>query len=234
MLSPLAVGSRSEATHGLDQRDVAGAVELFSQVADVSLDHARVAVEVVAPDVIEDLCLAHDPAGVDQQVAQQVELGGREIDDPITAAHLVRLLVDREIVVAQGVGGAIAARAPKHCAYARHQLLEAERLADVIVGAKRESVHPVGGGVTGGQEQHRDLGGFVRQPPVDLEAVPVRQHHVQHDQVGPKRLRGAYRRAAVGRALDLEPLVAKHGRDQLGDALLVVDDEHARWAVALR
>ncbi len=59
-----------------------------------------------------------------------------------------------------------------------------------------------------------------------LEAVEVGQHHVEHDQVGAAALDGGERRAAGGGPLDLEAVEAEGHGDQLGDVLLVVDDEH--------
>ena len=44
----------ADAAHGVDQRR-AVRVELLAQIADVGLEHARVAAEVVVPDVVEDL-----------------------------------------------------------------------------------------------------------------------------------------------------------------------------------
>jgi hypothetical protein len=65
-----------------------------------------------------------------------------------------------------------------------------------------------------------------RDPAVYLESVQVRQHHVEHDQVGPEPLGGSQRRPAVGCRLDLA-LVAQHRRQQLDDRLLVVDHQDA-------
>ena len=53
--------------------------------------------EVVLPDVVEDLRLGQHPARVEQQVAQQLELGGRQRDQPAGTPHLVRLLVQLEV-----------------------------------------------------------------------------------------------------------------------------------------
>ena len=131
--------------NGLDQgRGALAGVDLLSQVADVGLDHAGVAAEVVAPHVIEDLCLGHDPAGVCEQVVQQVELRGGQVDPLATAAHLTRVLVELEIRETQdGLVWLRAAGAAQHGAYPGDQLLEAERLAHVVVGAQGEAVYAV-------------------------------------------------------------------------------------------
>ena len=53
--------------------------ELAAQVADVDVDDVRARVEVVAPDVREQLLAAQHLAGVAQERLQQRELLGREL-----------------------------------------------------------------------------------------------------------------------------------------------------------
>src|ERR1700709_1651699 len=65
----------AEAALRLDDRLRAVRVELAPQVGDVGLHDAGVAVEVVLPDVVEDLRLRQDSVRVQHQVAQQLELG---------------------------------------------------------------------------------------------------------------------------------------------------------------
>src|SRR3954449_11231433 len=67
----------ADETDGVDQWR-AVLVQLLAQVAHVGLDHVRVALEVVAPDVVEDLGLREDEPRVLHEVAQQVELGRGE------------------------------------------------------------------------------------------------------------------------------------------------------------
>ena len=63
----------------MDQRR-AVQVELLAQVADVGLEHARVAAEVVVPDVVEQLRAGEHAARVEHQVAQQPVLGRGQVD----------------------------------------------------------------------------------------------------------------------------------------------------------
>ena len=69
---------------------------------------------------------------------------------------------------------------------------------------------------------------LLAQPAGHLEAVEVGQHHVEHDEVGAAALDRVQRGAAGRRPLDVEAVVAEPHRHQLGDVLLVVDDEDAR------
>src|SRR5438309_3986967 len=72
------------------------AVQFLAQVRHECLHHVVIPVEVVVPHMIEDLGLGKHPAGVEHEVAEQVELGGGEVDlDPV-AAHFMGLLVKDE------------------------------------------------------------------------------------------------------------------------------------------
>src|SRR5947209_484252 len=56
----------------------------------------------------------------------------------------------------------------------------------------------------------------------------VRQHHVEHDEVGPVTLRGLYRLGSGCRRDDVETRVAQARGQQLEDVRLVLDDEQLR------
>jgi len=71
------------------------------------------------------------------------------------------------------------------------------------------------------------------QAPGDLEPVEVREHHVQHHEVGPLAADGVERRPARRHPVDVEAVVAEAHGDELGDVLLVVDDEHAGLATGV-
>src|SRR3954451_24487296 len=86
----------TDAAHGVDERRAVD-VELLAQVADVGLEHAGVAAEVVLPHVLEDLRAGQHAARVQHQVAQQPVLGGREVDRLAGARDLVRVLVELEV-----------------------------------------------------------------------------------------------------------------------------------------
>src|SRR4051794_25983521 len=55
-------------------------VELAPEVADVGLHDVRVAAEVVAPHVLEDLALREHAARVEHEEAEQVELRRGQLD----------------------------------------------------------------------------------------------------------------------------------------------------------
>src|SRR3954451_351543 len=87
----------TDAAHGVDERRAVD-VELLAQVADVGLEHAGVAAEVVLPHVLEQLGAGEDAARIEQEVAQQAVLGGGEVDRCAVARHLVRVLVEFDVL----------------------------------------------------------------------------------------------------------------------------------------
>ena len=70
--------------------------------------------------------------------------------------------------------------APQERAQAREQLVERERLRQVVVGACVEAGDAVGHFATRGEHEDRDrvLGGA--ELPADVEPVGRRHHHVEH------------------------------------------------------
>ena len=69
------------------------------------------------------------------------------------------------------------------------------------------------------------------EPAADLEAVHVRQHHVEHDQVGRAGVRLPQRLLPGGRGGHRAAVELQRDLDQLADVRLVVDDEHLGNAV---
>src|SRR5213075_3004236 len=106
-----------------------------------------------------------------------------ELHPDAAAANLVRLVVhlqvlEREVRRLLEISGATEDRAD-----ACDELLEAERLCQVVVSAERQAPHLVLRGVARGEEQDRNLVTATREPLRDLEAVEVREHDVEDQQV---------------------------------------------------
>jgi hypothetical protein len=180
--------------------------------------------------VVEDLSLRQHAVRVQHEVPEKLELRRRQVHQRAVAAHLVGVLVELEIGEDQPAGVPVAVPgAAQDGPDARHQLLQAERLGDVVVTADRQAPHLVLGGVTGGQVHDRDPDAVGAQPAADLEAVEVGHHHVQHDQVGPEIPHRRQRVATRRRRGHIEADVLQRHGHQLGDVRLVVDDQDATF-----
>ena len=100
-----------------------------------------------------------------------------------SAGHLARPGIEREVgelqVLARAVG-----RPPQKCPHAREQLLERERLRQVVVRARVEALDPVLDLRPRGQHQDRQPAAVAAQRAGDLEPVDARHQHVEHHRVG--------------------------------------------------
>ena len=123
------------------------------------------------------------------------------------------------------------AGAPQRGLHPRAELAHRERLGDVVVGAELEPEDLVDLLALGAEHDDRDPLALRAQAPADLEAVHLRQHHVEHDEV--ERLLGEAGEglAAVGRVHDLVAVALQREGEQRLDRLLVVDEEDAGRAV---
>src|ERR1039457_2397905 len=209
---------------GADQlRSVAG--QLAPQVGDVGRHDRAGSAEVIVPYVVKERGAGEHPAGVEHEVAQQPELGRRQLDQAPTAADLVGFLVEREVRERQdrlgrgGAGGGQRGGAPGG------QLLQPERLGHVVVAADGEPGDLVVLGVLRGQEDHRDPVSVPAQPADYLEPVDVGQHHVQDEQVEGAVPGEAERVRSVLRGGHLEAEEAQRSGDGLSQEELVVYHE---------
>ena len=99
--------------------------------------------------------------------------------------------------------------APRQCADAREQFQEGKWLGEVIVGACIQATDNVGHGVARGEHQH---GGFllaVAKPAGHFQAVHLREHDVQQDDVKGGFCRLFQCRAPIACQADFKLLLAK-------------------------
>src|SRR2546423_7069571 len=120
--------------------------ELSPQTAHIQLHEVSTDVRVIAPHALEDLLLREDASGVCHEMAQQLELGRREMHGHAVRADLVRRLVEDEIAGLVDRRRGSAARADRTAQDRLHpsdKLLRPERLGDVVVGPKLQGAEDV-------------------------------------------------------------------------------------------
>ena len=118
-------------------------------------------------------------------------------------------------------------RSPGECPQAREQLLERERLGQIVVRARLQAGDQVGGLTEGGQHQHRHRVALLAEPAAQRQTVDAGQHPIQHD--GVIRLLGRHRQAALASVRDIrvEALLAQAGHQQRGHLYIVFNNQHA-------
>jgi ribokinase len=207
---------------------VAGVVlQLLAQVANVHVDRAGVAVEVVPPHGADQLLASEHPPRVLGHVGNQRELRLGEIDRPATAVHGVALEVDLEVAHPQHGPGLTATGAAQDGAHARHELTRRERLGDVVVRPGLEALDPIVFRPLGGEQDHRQAP-FGTDAPENLGPLHAGQHAVEQDDVVGLALERPERARAVGDGVGAESLQFQGIAHQLANRFLVIHHEHPR------
>jgi hypothetical protein len=203
--------------------------ELGAELADVDVDGAGVGGERVAPDSFEDLVSGEDQPAVADQVAEQVELAGGEVDRAAFEGDLVAGRVHGEAAEVQwglwaGLGGGLGPA--EDGLDPGHQLAGGERLGHVVVGAQLEAENPVGLLLPGRDDDDRHPPATLAQRPGHLEPVHPGQHEVEQDQPGALGVHGGQPGGPVGPPHDPEAVALQVQPDQVGDGRLVLDQQH--------
>ena len=130
--------------------------------------------------------------------------------------HFVTGRVQRDAEMLDDVFRA-AGLAPQHRAHARGQLVEVERLDDVVVGAGVQPLDAVVDRVPCGEDEHRHLAAGAPQPLQDLQPVQPRQAEIEQHQVEGLRGQRGLRRDAVLDPVDGQALLAQPEAHRLAD-----------------
>src|SRR4051794_16954242 len=212
----------------VQQPRVATGLQLAAQVRDEHLDGVRRREGVVAPDLLEEALARDDDALVAHEVLEQLELALGQLDRALAAPDLVRVGVQRQ--VGDDERRAAPRRPPaQQRPQSGEQLLALERLDEVVVGARVEPFDARLDRVARGEHQDRHVVGRA-QPPRDLDAVELGQSEVEDDEVGVVGRRLVERRLAVAGDAHVVAVQAQGALEDLGDLVVVLDDEHPRIA----
>src|SRR5512132_258295 len=156
--------------------------ELRAEAANVDIDHVRSGVEVVTPDRREQPFLRHRASCMPHQLLEEQELSVGERDRPATVIDLAPDQVERRRANHQLrlVGSRCGSQARPHPG---EQLLERERLREVVLRAELERSH-LRSRVAERREDEDGLGGLALQDLLEhRESVDVRHHQIEDEEV---------------------------------------------------
>ena len=191
----------------------------------MDIDRPGVAVIVGTPDEAEQALTVEHRALVLGERREQLELLGAELELLTVQRHLAAGAVDAEAVDLDDVRDLPLPLATAEDGFhSRHELARIEGLGHVVVGADLEADDAVDVVTAGGEDDHRHVAGLADLL-ADGQAVHLRHHYVEDDEVRAHRLRPLERLLAVRRGLDPEALVVQVETGELDDVLLVIDDE---------
>ena len=175
--------------------------------------------------MVEQLRLAHHPVGALQQEVEQHELPRREIER--FAADLGDAPGPVEGECAELDERRLAARgASREGAYPRFQLLERERLGEVIVRPEVEAAHTGFDTVLRGEDQDGQLAAAPAKALQDLEAVHPGKADVEDQQVEFEARYRAIGLGAGGDAVHRVPVLAQAHRETIGQDRVVFGDQN--------
>jgi hypothetical protein len=160
----------------------------------------------VRPRGERELAAAHDLAAPGGEGGEQAVLRRRQGHCLALDAHRVRRWIHGE-PLADRLG--VVLPAPDQRVEPHHELLERERLDQVVVAARVEAREPVRQRVAGREEEHGRAHPPRAQRLAHVAPVGVRQPDVDHHHLRVEVLDAAEQLGAVGGGLDLEALLAQ-------------------------
>ena len=152
-------------------RPLRAVAERSPQVTDDDAHQVGVGIFAPSPDPEEQRVEGHDASRVEREHAQQLVLGGREVDH-LADRHAVLGAVDGDLFVHERLGRGAASE--------RHQLGRRDGLGDVVGRTRLERLRDRFIAVVGGDEDDRqvgELGKLAHQP----DAVAAGQHQIEQD-----------------------------------------------------
>jgi hypothetical protein len=148
-----------------------------------------------------------------------------------TARHPPRPGVELEIVDTQRA--LVFGRAPpQQRADPGQQLLEGERLGQVVVGSRVQADYPVGNRIAGRQHENRCPVPALAQPAAHGDAVQDGHQHVQHHQIGAQAGKLCETFLAVAGKLHVVALEPQRPADRVAEGLVVVHHDYPGRHVA--
>ena len=125
--------------NGLDRVPSERPIELVTEVPHVDLDDVRIALEVVVPDVVEDLALGDDLALASEEELEQRHLARRQSDLRLGAPDALRAGVEPKVADLQD-RRALRSPSPQQRAQTGDQNDVRERLRQEVVGAQVQGI----------------------------------------------------------------------------------------------
>lgn len=202
--------------------------EMFAEVGDVDVDGAGIAVEVVAPDEVEELVAGHDAVGVVDEGEEEVELFGAEFDGGAVDSDFVAVGVDGEVgelALGGGCGWCGGRGAAEDGFDAGDEFTGVKRFGEVVIGAEFEADDFVDIIGAGGEHEDGELAGSADLA-TDFPAIEAGEHEIENDEIWRRLVDEGKGVVAVGDGGDGELFTLEIGGGEVADIGFIVDDEN--------
>ena len=178
------------------------------------------------PYLLVNLGPIQHPPRIPEEEDQEGELLGSQIERSAGPLRPLHDQIDPHVPVDQFRLGLLLATADQSTD-AGQQLLELERLAEIVIGPAVEAEHAIGHLIAGGQDQHRSPAIAFPETAQQCDAVLSAQPPIEQDDIPTPGLQAKPSGVAVGGVLDRIPLLAQTGHQVVGDVRLVLNQQDA-------
>src|SRR3954464_7379559 len=213
----------AKSPHGLDDVDA----ELLANAPDEDFDGVGIPIEVLVVEMLDQLAARHHAAGMVHEIREQTIFVRGELDRVAVDADAAGAGVEAHaaaIELALGVAG----RTTQQGADAREDLLEMERLRDIVVGAGVEALDLVAPAIACGQDENRH-GPAGPTPGLEhRDAVHLGQADIEDDRVIGLAFAEKVPLLTVKGAVDHVARVGQRGRELPVKVGIILDDEEAQ------
>src|SRR5208282_3804209 len=202
-------------------------IDLGAQPRNVDVNHIRLRIEMVVPDVLQKHGAGDDLARMPHQIFEQAEFARLQLELLPGAADLVRKAIELEIADAiDGLLAAIAAPARQRLD-TRQQLRKCVRLCQIIVTAGAQALDAVVDLAERGEDEHRRFDGLTAQGADDGKPIALRQHAIddQHVVLTVERKRQAF--LAIGGLVGDMADLAERLDEIIGRVAIIFNNEKA-------
>ena len=208
------------------------ALKFLAQLGDEDAKVFGLLRELRTPDVSEQDAVGKDLACIAGKKEEKIEFFGREVDGAGGDGDGVGGGIDEKIAdLDRSIAGALRSAAEMG-ADAREELLDAEGLGDVVVGAGVEGFHLGVLLIAHGKDEDRGAG-FAANGATKIDAGHAGHHEVGDDEVGIPFLKEAQSFLGIVGGADVVTLRGERGAQHASDLNFVVDDEdafgHGSW-----
>src|SRR5215831_14100133 len=174
----------SDASDRVDQSWVSLAIDFLAKPRHLHVDDVveRCRASRFAPDFARQHLPRDQMALMAQQIFEQLEFAGRQLEHPIATERAPGDNVELEIGRLQSEH----LRRPstsKQRADAGQELRERKRLHQIVVCPEVEAEHTVVDAVASGENQNRRVNAALPQRLQDFEATPAGQHEIEDDKI---------------------------------------------------
>ena len=218
-----------EPAHGLDE--VARSSELRSKALDVHVHRSRLNVRSRFPYGFEEVPARLNASATLGERHEETILGRRKLHVLAVHCNTMRAAVDLKCPDAKDVSRLLRrlGDAPENCPDAQHELLRAERLGQVVIGAERESANTILLLFPRREHEHGDIARCIvgSQLLEHVVAGHAGEHQVEHDQNRVLLPRLCDRVRAAGRRRNAVPGLYEVERHEGRNIRLVVHDEQS-------